>query len=268
MMRDGDRQIDYVHKVRDDTRQYIQGLLQDNNRLQVLVTDLESQNTRLKRHFENQIAMLQEEMRLQKGDESKLQEQLAAIEEKNRRFLEQYNEVERQNSNLANLYVASYRLHGTLDNEQVLSVIQEIIINQIGSEEFGIFELNSEGGPLTLTAWLGIDPERYRTIRLGEGRIGRVALEGEMFVHDACEADNPDAGLESGADESLIACIPLKMDGRVTGAIAIFSLLPQKPALEELDRELFELLATHAATALYCTRLRNAAAAEQGVLTR
>src|SRR5262249_10058482 len=107
MMRDGDRQIDYVHKVRDDTRQYIQGLLQDNHRLQVLVTDLEPQNARLKRHFENQIAMLQEEMRLQKGDESKLQEQLAAIEEKNRRFLEQYNEVERQNSNLANLYVAS-----------------------------------------------------------------------------------------------------------------------------------------------------------------
>jgi GAF domain-containing protein len=41
----------------------------------------------------------------------------------------------------------------------------------------------------------------------------------------------------------------------VTGAIAIFRLLPQKVGLEEVDRELFELLATHAATALYCTQL-------------
>jgi len=265
MMRDGDRQIDYVHKVREDTRQYIHGLLEDNHRLQILVTDLESQNARLKRHFENQIAMLQEEMRLQKDDESKLQEHLAEIEDKNRRFLDQYHEVERQNSNLANLYVASYRLHGTLDNEQVLSVIQEIIINQIGSEEFAIFELNSEGGPLVLTASLGIDPERYRTVRLGEGRIGRVALEGQMF---AGEAGDHDGGCESASEDPRIACIPLKMDGTVTGAIAIFSLLPQKPQLEELDRELFELLATHAATALYCTRLRTAAAAEQGVLAR
>jgi hypothetical protein len=41
----------------------------------------------------------------------------------------------------------------------------------------------------------------------------------------------------------------------VTGAIAIYRLLPQKSGFEEVDRELFELLATHAATALYCTSL-------------
>jgi len=262
-MRDADRQIDYVHKVRDDTRQYIQGLLQDNQRLQILVSDLEAQNARLKRHFENQIAILQEEMRLQKGDESKPQEQLSRIEAKNRRFLEQYQEVERENSNLANLYVASYRLHGTLDPEQVLAVIQEIIINQIGSEEFAIFELRSESGPLTLTASLGIDPQHYRTIQLDEGHMGRAALEGEMY---ACDHD--DAGPKLTDEAPLTACIPLKMDGRVTGAIAIFRLLPQKPQLEELDRELFELLATHAATALYCTRLKNAVTAGQGVLTQ
>src|SRR5215469_3298981 len=98
-MSDPDRQINYVQKVREDTRQYIQSLLEDNQRLQVLVSDLESQNAGLKRHFENQIAILQEEMRLRKDDESKLQQQLVNIEEKNRHFLEQYNEVERQNSN-------------------------------------------------------------------------------------------------------------------------------------------------------------------------
>ena len=54
-------------------------------------------------------------------------------------------------------------------------------------------------------------------------------------------------------EERLTACIPLVLDGKVTGAIAIFRLLPQKAGIEDVDRELFDLLATHAATALYCT---------------
>jgi len=41
----------------------------------------------------------------------------------------------------------------------------------------------------------------------------------------------------------------------VTGAIVIFRLLTQKPGLEEVDHEIFDLLASQAATALYCTRL-------------
>ena len=41
----------------------------------------------------------------------------------------------------------------------------------------------------------------------------------------------------------------------MTGFIAIYRLLSHKTALEPLDHELFDLLATHAATALYCTSL-------------
>ncbi|HEY7543367.1 MAG TPA: GAF domain-containing protein, partial [Blastocatellia bacterium] len=75
------------------------------------------------------------------------------------------------------------------------------------------------------------------------------ALSGKMWVKGRNdEAD----GLEHS---NLLACIPLKLGGRVTGAIAIFSLLSHKPELEEVDYEMFDLLATHAATALYCTEL-------------
>ncbi|MCU1350031.1 MAG: hypothetical protein JWO56_3061, partial [Acidobacteria bacterium] len=45
-------------------------------------------------------------------------------------------------------------------------------------------------------------------------------------------------------------------------AIAIFTLLPQKPGLEPVDIELFDLLASHAASALYVTRIAS------GVLAR
>ena len=45
-------------------------------------------------------------------------------------------------------------------------------------------------------------------------------------------------------------------------AIGIFSLLPQKLGLEPLDYELFDLLATQAAFALYCTGLHAKVALE------
>jgi hypothetical protein len=53
-----------------------------------------------------------------------------------------------------------------------------------------------------------------------------------------------------------LALIPLRLGQEISGAVAIFGLLPQKNGtFEEVDLELFDLLATHAATALYCTRL-------------
>ena len=36
----------------------------------------------------------------------------------------------------------------------------------------------------------------------------------------------------SEADGGLTACIPLKLDGKVTGAVAIYRLLPQKSGFE------------------------------------
>jgi len=70
-----------------------------------------------------------------------------------------------------------------------------------------------------------------------------------MFV---CE---PPPSEETWPASSLTAVIPLKVEGKVTGVIAIFRLLPQKQALATVDRELFGLLGSHAAMALYCSGL-------------
>ena len=101
---------------------------------------------------------------------------------------------------------------------------------------------------LELVASFGFSPESCPSVRVGSGRIGRAVQTGEIFVAEP-------AGASEGVtlEERLTACIPLVLDGKVTGAIAIFRLLPQKAGIEDVDRELFDLLATHAATALYCT---------------
>ena len=238
----------YVQRVREGTRQYIQELLTENEKLRLFVATIEGEKVRL----EEQVLLLREELDSHQSQAAELQDQLAHIEEENQRFSEKYVEVEQHNANLANLYVASYRLHSTLNRQEVLDTIQEIIINLIGSEELGIFELQPGHTSMELVSSFGIEPDRYRHIPLGAGLIGKVGQTGETYLREPTQQN----GNGLTADEHhLTSCIPLKVDGRVTGAIAIFRLLQQKNGLQEVDYELFHLLATHAATALYCSRV-------------
>jgi hypothetical protein len=158
-------------------------------------------------------------------------------------------ESEAQVANLASLYVAVTSVHGAPDRPAVLSSVQEIVTNLIGSEEMAIFEVDAAQGRLTLLASLGIEPGRYREIRLGEGAIGRAAAGGERVIRQ-------DGGsLTEDGDAALTACIPLKVGSHVCGVLAVFRLLPHKPCLDSLDLDLFEVLAAHAASALLFTRL-------------
>ncbi len=59
---------------------------------------------------------------------------------------------------------------------------------------------------------------------------------------------------EASIDKPVVI-IPLHMDGRVLGAIAIFGTLPQKTEFVYIDRELFKLLGAQAAPALINARL-------------
>ena len=50
------------------------------------------------------------------------------VEAENKDFAQRYVEVEEQNESLANLYVASHRLHSTLDSSEVVECIKEILL--------------------------------------------------------------------------------------------------------------------------------------------
>jgi nitrate/nitrite-specific signal transduction histidine kinase len=157
------------------------------------------------------------------------------VEQNQSRFVE----LEHHNSNLASLYVASVQLHETLDREAVVTALQEIIVNLVGSESFGIF-ICDEGGALNMLAEVG-ESDTSTLATLNEVR--HVLETGEPWVGDPAAASK------------IVACVPLKLGGRVTGVMVIHKLLAHKAAFEPLDHELFTLLGTHAATALYCTSL-------------
>lgn len=230
------RRADYVSRAADDTQRLLRELLQETEKLRAVAASAEREN-----------ALLQAELEKHRIEQTSLRKQLQEIEQESQRFTQDLAVVEQRNSNLANLYVSSYQLHGTLDRGAVLEAIKEIVINLIGSEELAVFEMSEDGRALELVTSFGVDDSRYLRLGVSDHPIGRLAMTGETFIQGQSSANANADGLE--------VCVPLKLDGRVTGVIAIFSLLPHKPGLQELDFELFDLLGTHAATALYCTGL-------------
>lgn len=225
---------DFVERVTEDTRRYAQQLLQENQRLRELAVELETDRD----HLRIQLRRATEELDQRQAQEESLKKRVADAERASEGFRQQYFVVEQQHTDLANLYVASYQLHGTVDRAAVVASLQEILINLVGSEELLILERDLDTNETRALASFGVDPESYD---FTGGVIGECLASGERWIAD-------------GANESrLTACIPLKLDERVSGAIAIFRLLDHKQSLQPVDFELFDLLATHAATALFAT---------------
>jgi len=177
-------------------------------------------------------------------------EQLESVSGENQQFAERYVEVEEENNNLANLYVASYQLHSTLDPSEVVKVILEIVINLIGAEIFAVYLCEEEGDGLGPVASEGESVSAFPTFRLGEGFVGGSVARGEVEVGDPSVVGRaPSVGGEP------VVCIPLHVDEEPVGAIVIYKLLQQKEGFAPLDHELFTLLAGHAATAIFASRL-------------
>jgi hypothetical protein len=173
-------------------------------------------------------------------------DRLREAEEENRHFAERYVEIEEENNNLANLYVASFQLHATLDSEEVLQTIQEIVINLVGAEIFAVYDFTEPTGRLKAVASEGREVDAFPDFALGQGIVGSSVEAGETFCGE-------NAYSEDLAEP--VVSIPLCVQDKPLGAIAIYKLLEQKEQFTTLDHELFSLLGGHAATAILASRL-------------
>lgn len=183
---------------------------------------------------------------------AELEGKVEELKQQNVDFSTRYAEVEEQNNSLANLYVATYQLHSTLDFKEVLEIVKEIIINLVGAESFAILLLDEKTNELRSIAFEGEDVvpgiEKV-SLRIGEGLLGNVAESGQSYY----VIDDVHAGQDSV--ERPIAAVPLKIKEHVIGLIAIYKLLQQKTSFTAVDYELFALLAAHAATAIFSSKL-------------
>ena len=182
------------------------------------------------------------------GEKAEILGRIKQVELENVDFANRYVEIENENNMLANLYIASYQLHSTLDFKEVLQVILEIVINLIGAEEFSILLLDEKSNKLQAVASEGLQNSQLPTFELGEGIISEMAKTGENYFIDELE------GYQRDFHHPLV-CIPLKIKEHVIGVIVIYKLLVQKEKFNDVDYELFTLLAGHAATAIFSSKL-------------
>lgn len=244
-MNHDNRPGNYIDKVREETASYVRKLIGEIEMVTHRVTSLVTENERLRL----ELKMTRDELMTREEKEKQLEEKLQEIRTETETYLAQFSELEQHNTNLANLYVATYQLHGTLDRGTVLEAIQEIVVNLIGSEDFAILERNLENGTFSTAAAVG---PMGKAVTGDEVIVRNVLSTGAAYISPVPTKD------------PVPACIPLSLDGEIVGVIVIRGLLPHKTRFESLDDELFGLLATHAATALYCSTIRERFAVAAG----
>ena len=189
-----------------------------------------------------ELALAREAVDHANEERERMRARLAELEAENQRICDEYVAVQEQSTELAQLFVALERIHGSVSRAETFAAVQEIVINVVGSEELAVFERT--GDALALVHSFGVDAKAIRNVRLGRGAIGRTAATGKLYV--AGREGPPDPG-----DEDVTAVVPLKVGDEVGGVLVVFRLLGHKPGLDERDEAIFGLLSNHAGVALH-----------------
>jgi DNA-binding transcriptional MerR regulator len=232
----------------EEGRRFTEELLEENKRLRLAfeqqrnrIKDLEQAIDKDSPELRQRLQLLEEQNLLLKEELRDVKERFNEIEKENWDFSERYLHVERQNSSLLNLYVASQRLHSTLSFRDVIQIVKELIVNLIGSEAFDVCLYDGGSGELQVLAALGTTSKVAQTLEASE-QTKRSLVSGNTVIPEETETQ-PDG-------QAVVACVPLKLGDKVLGAIIIRELLVQKPGIERIDHELFDLLGEHAVSAL------------------
>lgn len=225
--------------------QFTEQLLAENEQLRQRAADLESENQRLaeKALGEESFKELMDKMQHLEDEKQKLRAQCVEVDE--RSHAERYRELEDEVDRLANLYVAIYQLHSTLDLDDVVRMTFEILVNLVGAARFVLYAAGAEG--LVPVRAHGMELGDAPAITMGQGPAGRAAANREVFLTDA--------PLDSVPAAAPVACVPLHVADRLLGLLVVDAFLTQKGGITDLDRELMRLLATHAGLALYASAL-------------
>jgi hypothetical protein len=226
-----------------------EGLLEENKALRSELGEQQREIARLRaqvasddaiRDLLRKIETLEKERRALLDRSNQLSESAKKTEHRN-------EEVEQELHDLANLYIASSHLHSTLSVRGVLRHLKELLQQLVGAEAFVIYLMDPDGSVARPIASDGLVAGDVTDVRPGDGPIGDVFMTNLPRISDRIghggNIDNP------------VAVIPLLVRDRAVGAIAILSLFRQKEVWAAVDRELFNLLGSHAGTALIAANL-------------
>ena len=222
----------------------------EHERLISRVAELERDNAVLRAKVEADDAIHELLAKINRLEQEKLEllSQVREVEANSSQFSERFQQVETEFSNLANLFVASNQLHASLSPRGVMRRIKEVLAQLVGAQAYVIYFANSEGTELVPIAAEGVSGDDLVNQPIHSSRIGHVHQSGDAAID---EEGDP----SQGTIRNPPAILPLSVDDRVIGVIAIFSTLAQKNRFTTLDYELFTLLRRQAAAALVSASL-------------
>ena len=240
---------DFVHTFFKKGAEFTEELLRENEGLRKRARDLEHENAELRTQLASDEAARELLKKIQQLEKDK-HELLSRIHEagvSSSRFSSRFAEVEEELAQLANLYIASYQLHSSLDGPSVVRHLRELLAQLVGASAFAVYlfddkkqllvPLLTDGGHSDADIPVGREsPLPGVMAQMTE----RAYLTGLPFVAEG----------ELAAVVGPVACVPLKMDERVVGVVVIDRVLAQKERFLPVDFELFKMLGGHAATAL------------------
>lgn len=230
--------------------EYTQELLSENEKLKKTAMLLREQNLALQQKIKTMgqgpdMEAVRRKLSEQEAVIVNLEKRAAELETENMEFAKRYVEIEEHGNMLTNLYIAIRQLHSSLNFDEVMRSVIEIIINLIGAERFAVMLLDEKTRILKAVASEGMEPEEVPPVKAGDGVIGGALESGQAYYRTG----------SPGEDDGVLVCLPLRIGDRAVGEIAIYSLLQQKERLTELDYELFALLGEQTAMALLSSKL-------------
>ncbi|MGA3124869.1 MAG: GAF domain-containing protein [Polyangiaceae bacterium] len=219
------------------------------------------------RLLRDQLASLEDEnasLKTQLASDRAIRDLLAKIEDLERekaRLLSRVNdqatithrvaEIESELESFANLYVASFQLHSTLSVRTTVRHVRELLAQLVGARSVAIYLIDEVERTLVPIATDGVAIGTLPTIAVRDGAtaspleaiVERTYLTGVAHVDEAEPVGHP------------AACIPLQIEDRTVGVIAVIALLDHKKGFVTVDRELFKLLGAHAGSAVVAAYL-------------
>ncbi len=180
---------------------------------------------------------------------SHLRESLASAEQDMTELSARLVDTENQRGRLMNLYVATYQLHATLDVEEVTTTIAEISRDLVGAEKFVLVLKDEERGGCEVALAQGLDRDDvlFNSHRYdgGDPMVDQTLDDGVLRM-------------EPSDDGQALAVVPLTVQGAIVGAVVVLKLFDHKPYFTPDDRDILDLLAAHAASALLAARMYSA----------
>jgi chemotaxis protein CheD len=153
---------------------------------------------------------------------------------------------------------ARKRLRECKSQRDACEAIREIVSNLLGCEEIALFQLEPKTRLLSLIWSFGIQPAASNLPKLFSGSASAQVIAGEPYIDEHC--GSAEIG---GQGEGAIAFIPIQVQGKTFGVLALLRLLPQKTRIDEQDLGLFAVLSKEAGKPLFGGTLKGRARRER-----